>query len=131
MPRKDCLETARAVGHAPTTNSARGPILFFALYMASSFLHPCRCICRSNPSRTAAPFWGQTAQRLSSLSPKRDCGSKTGFKVNPSSRHCFFFVLFVGIVRVRAREQYFMIRKLGAAASLPRAHSIVSARLRS
>ena len=29
-----------------------------------------------NPFRTAVPFWGQTTQCLSSLSPKRDCGSK-------------------------------------------------------
>ena len=26
--------------------------------------------------RTAAPFWGQTSQILSSMSPKRDSGSK-------------------------------------------------------
>ena len=30
----------------------------------------------SYPFRTAVPFWGQTSQILSSLSPKRDCGSK-------------------------------------------------------
>ena len=29
-----------------------------------------------NPFRTAVPFWGQTSQILSSLSPKWDCGSK-------------------------------------------------------
>ena len=29
-----------------------------------------------NPFRTAVPFWGQTRQILSSLSPKRDCGRK-------------------------------------------------------
>ena len=29
-----------------------------------------------NPSRTSVPFWGQTTQISSSLSPKRDCGSK-------------------------------------------------------
>ena len=29
-----------------------------------------------NPFRTAVPLWGQTTQILSSLSPKRDCGSK-------------------------------------------------------
>ena len=29
-----------------------------------------------NPFRTAVPFWGQTAQISSSLSPKRDCGPK-------------------------------------------------------
>ena len=28
------------------------------------------------PFRTAVPFWGQTTQILSSLSPKRDCGYK-------------------------------------------------------
>ena len=28
-----------------------------------------------NPVRTAVPFWGQTSQILSGLSPKRDCGS--------------------------------------------------------
>ena len=27
-----------------------------------------------NPFRTAVPFWGQTTQISSSLSPKRDCG---------------------------------------------------------
>ena len=29
-----------------------------------------------NPFRTAVPLWGQTTQISSSLSPKRDCGSK-------------------------------------------------------
>ena len=29
-----------------------------------------------NPFRTAVPFWGQTCQISSGLSPKRDCGSK-------------------------------------------------------
>ena len=29
-----------------------------------------------NPFRTAVPFLGQTSQNSSSLSPKRDCGSK-------------------------------------------------------
>ena len=29
-----------------------------------------------NPLRTAVPFWGQTTQISSSLSPKRDCGPK-------------------------------------------------------
>ena len=29
-----------------------------------------------NPFGTAVPFWGQTTQFSSSLSPKRDCGSK-------------------------------------------------------
>ena len=29
-----------------------------------------------NPFRTAVPFWGQTIQSPSTLSPKRDCGSK-------------------------------------------------------
>ena len=29
-----------------------------------------------NPFTTAVPFWGQTAQILSSVSPKRDCGPK-------------------------------------------------------
>ena len=29
-----------------------------------------------NPSRTAVPFWGQTTQIISNLSPKRDCGPK-------------------------------------------------------
>ena len=28
-----------------------------------------------NPFRTAVPFWGQTSQIPSSLSPKRDCGA--------------------------------------------------------
>ena len=28
----------------------------------------------SNPFRTAVPFWGQTTQFMSSLSPERDCG---------------------------------------------------------
>ena len=31
-----------------------------------------------NPFRTAVPFWGQSTQSSSSLSPKRDCGSKRG-----------------------------------------------------
>ena len=34
-----------------------------------------------NPSRTAVPFWGQTTQIPSSLSPKRDCGPK---RANPN-----------------------------------------------
>ena len=29
-----------------------------------------------NPFRTAVPLWGQTSQISSTLSPKRDCGSK-------------------------------------------------------
>ena len=29
-----------------------------------------------NPCRAAVPFWGQTTQILSGLSPKRDCGIK-------------------------------------------------------
>ena len=29
----------------------------------------------ANPFRTAVPFWGQTTQFSSILSPKRDCGS--------------------------------------------------------
>ena len=29
-----------------------------------------------NPFRTAVPFWGQTSQKISKLSPKRDWGSK-------------------------------------------------------
>ena len=33
-------------------------------------------LCPINPFRTAVPFWGQTTKILSSLSPKRDCGSK-------------------------------------------------------
>ena len=38
------------------------------------------CCCCSHiifdPFRAAVPFWGQTTNSLSSLSPKRDCGSK-------------------------------------------------------
>ena len=30
----------------------------------------------TNPFRTAVPVWGQTSQTSSTLSPKRDCGSK-------------------------------------------------------
>ena len=33
-----------------------------------------------NPFRTSVSFWVQTIQFVSSLSPKRDCGSK---RVNP------------------------------------------------
>ena len=33
-------------------------------------------LCSVNPFRTAVPLWGQTTQISSSLSPKRDCGSK-------------------------------------------------------
>ena len=29
-----------------------------------------------HPFRTAVPFWGQTSQSSSSLSPRQDCGSK-------------------------------------------------------
>ena len=32
---------------------------------------------RVNPFRTAVPLWGQPNQNLSSLSPKRDCSTKT------------------------------------------------------
>ena len=35
---------------------------------------------RMNPFRTAVPFWGQTTQISSSLSPKQDCGSE-GVKI--------------------------------------------------
>ena len=31
-----------------------------------------------NPFKTAVPFWGQNTRNLSSLSQKRDCGSKRG-----------------------------------------------------
>ena len=33
-------------------------------------------VCTINPFRTAVPFWGQFTQISSSLSPKRDWGSK-------------------------------------------------------
>ena len=40
----------------------------------------CRCrvqlVVWVNPFRTAVPCWGQTSEISSSLSPKRDCGSK-------------------------------------------------------
>ena len=39
-----------------------------------------------NPFRTAVPFWGQTSQILSSLSPKRDWGSKGVKKQENCSR---------------------------------------------
>ena len=32
------------------------------------------------PLRITVPFWGQTTQISSSLSPKRDCGSRGGKK---------------------------------------------------
>ena len=35
-----------------------------------------------NPFRTAVPFWGQTSQIFSSLSPKRDCGFKGVNNIN-------------------------------------------------
>ena len=35
-----------------------------------------------NPFRTAVPLWGQTSQISSTLSPKRDCGSKGVKKIN-------------------------------------------------
>ena len=35
-----------------------------------------------NPFRTAVPFWGQTTQFSSSLSPKRDCGCSKGVKAH-------------------------------------------------
>ena len=38
-----------------------------------------------NPFRTAVPFWGQTSQISSSLSPKRDCGPK---RVKNIPRQC-------------------------------------------
>ena len=46
-------------------------------------LHTCCFVDSVNPFRTAAPFWGQTTQISSRLSPKRDCGSKgvNGFVV--------------------------------------------------
>ena len=33
---------------------------------------------RLNPFSTAVPFWGQSTHFSSSLSPKRDCGTKRG-----------------------------------------------------
>ena len=41
-----------------------------------------------NPFRTAVPFWGHTTAFSSSLSPKRDCGSK-GVKVVTIHRRVF------------------------------------------
>ena len=44
------------------------------MYQVYLYIHPC-----SSPLttfRTAVPFWGQTTQISSSLSPKRDCDSK-------------------------------------------------------
>ena len=40
---------------------------------------------RVNPFRAAVPFWGQTSHISSSLSPKRDCGSKGVSKMLPDS----------------------------------------------
>ena len=45
------------------------------------FENPMTHVVGINPFRTAVPFWGQTTQTSSSLSPKRDCGSK-GVKAN-------------------------------------------------
>ena len=43
-----------------------------------------------NPFSTAAPFWGQTTQILSSLSPERDCtGPKRVNPVSLESHHRF------------------------------------------
>ena len=41
-----------------------------------------------NPFRTAVPFWGQTPQPSSSLSPKRDCGSKGVNRNTPKGCLC-------------------------------------------
>ena len=41
---------------------------------------------RVNPFRTAVPLWGQSTQSPSSLSPKRDCGSK---RVKKCFNHVF------------------------------------------
>ena len=38
-----------------------------------------------NPLRTAVPFWGQTSQVPSSMSPKRDCGTKS-VEIDPSKQ---------------------------------------------
>ena len=37
--------------------------------------------------RTAVPFWGQTTQNLTGLSPKWDCGSKGVKRVKPLTGH--------------------------------------------
>ena len=51
-------------------------------WFRSCLLHPQASL----SFRTAVPFWGQTTQILSKLSPKRDCGPK---RVNASLKiHC-------------------------------------------
>ena len=56
--------------------------LRYSIWCICSLLHLNLYSLRSilNPFRPADPFWGQTTQFSSSLSPKRDCGSK---RVNP------------------------------------------------
>ena len=43
-----------------------------------------RGACSLHPLRTVVPFWGQTTQIPSVLSPKRDCGTK---RLKPLSGH--------------------------------------------
>ena len=53
------------------SNGSTTQTLLSALLPLRNLIPPQR-----GPFRTAVPFWGQTSQISSSLSPKRDCGSK-------------------------------------------------------
>ena len=74
-----------------------------------------RCKGDINPFRTAVPFWGQTTQILSSLSPKRGCGSK-GVKVEHRTyfwvaldhllpKHAFFGVESLSVLEKSSAEK--------------------------
>ena len=57
---------------------------------------------RFNPFRTAVPFWGQTTQTSSSLSPKPDCGSKGVNVKNTRTHQCSTRVTFVAEIPVES-----------------------------
>ena len=63
----------------------------------ASAKHTSKTRSRLDPFRTAVPFWGQTTQISSSLSPKRGCGSKevnsTGVFLSFFFSVCSFFIL--------------------------------------
>ena len=65
-----------------------------------------------NPFRTAVPFWGQTTQISSSVSPKRDSGSKRvkacSISYDCQSHHLYSYSsssinVFEPVVRIRTR----------------------------
>ena len=50
--------------------------MLFEVYVIHGIIRVNVCASKTFPFSTAVPFWGQTIQIPSSLSPKRDCGPK-------------------------------------------------------